>query len=196
MNKNSFFDKVMLEADGDDAPDVPSETNDNSPPDINNEPPPDISEDNNSPPDISDGTEDNSPPDIDFNEEEDDPGFEDEEQSEENDENNNLGFDEKISAIMNMNLYQRFLSLLNTVGGQISMVKRNSDMLYTISNESLDILESLKKLDENIRLYLSNYFLDENFSKNLLFFNKCINLLKLLNTIFEKNIKKGIKSLE
>lgn len=193
MNKNSFFNKVMLEADGDDAP---SETNDNSPPDINNEPPPDISEDNNSPPDISDGTEDNSPPDIDFNEEEDDPGFEDEEQPEENDENNNLGFDEKISAIMNMNLYQRFLSLLNTVGGQISMVKRNSDMLYTISNESLDILESLKKLDENIRLYLSNYFLDENFSKNLLFFNKCINLLKLLNTIFEKNIKKGIKSLE
>lgn len=193
MNKNSFFNKVMLEADGDDAP---SETNDNSPPDINNEPPPDISEDNNSPPDISDGTEDNSPPDIDFNEEEDDPGFEDEEQPEENDENNNLGFDEKISAIMNMNLYQRFLSLLNTVGGQISMVKRNSDMLYTISNESLDILESLKKLDENIRLYLSNYFLDENFSKNLLFLNKCINLLKLLNTIFEKNIKKGIKSLE
>jgi len=107
----------------------------------------------------------------------------------------NLGLDEKISAIMNMNLYQRYLSLLNTIGGQLTMIKNNSDILHTLSADSLDIVESLKKLDENIRLYLKNSFLNENYSKNLLFFNKCLNLLKLLNDVFDSNVKKGIKTI-
>ena len=46
-----------------------------------------------------------------------------------------------------------------------------------------NLVEFVKRLDENIRLYLKNSFINENYSKNLLFFNKCLNLLKLLNDI-------------
>lgn len=95
---------------------------------------------------------------------------------------------------MNMQLYQRYLSLLNTITGQLTTVKNNSDVLYGISPDSLDIIEQLKKLDENVRLYIKNSFLHENYSKNLLFFNKCLNLLQLLNVEFDKVIQKGIKS--
>lgn len=201
MSDLTLFDRVMFEA-PDDSPDVPSESND-TPPDMpsapqeSNESLPDLSEDNNDPPpDMmeDDGGDGSQPPDIEDDYEDEEAFLDDE--PEEDPASGNLRFDEKISAIMNMNLYQRFLSLLNTIGSQVSTIKRNSDMLYTISNNSLDIIESLKKLDENIRLYLSNYFLNENYSKNLLFFNKCLNLLKLLNTVFEKNIQKGVRSIE
>lgn len=201
MSDLTLFDRVMFEA-PEDSPDVPSESND-TPPDMpsapqeSNESLPDLSEDNNDPPpDMmeDDGGDGSQPPDIEDDYEDEEAFLDDE--SEEDPASGNLRFDEKISAIMNMNLYQRFLSLLNTIGSQVSTIKRNSDMLYTISNNSLDIIESLKKLDENIRLYLSNYFLNENYSKNLLFFNKCLNLLKLLNTVFEKNIQKGVRSIE
>lgn len=104
--------------------------------------------------------------------------------------------DEKVSAIMNMNLYQRFLTLLTEIENQITMIKTNMDMLRTVSPETLDSLSSLKKLNENIRLYLKNSFSNENYSKNLLFFNKCLNLLKLLNDIFGRNIRKGVKGVE
>lgn len=206
--KLSLFDRVMFEAPGDEAPpDIPSEGTgppDAGPPemtDTNNEAPDMQEEDGASPPDFDDGGGSEGPPDMGDDlgdDQQDDQGFGDDQPAEgdEQDPNQNLNFDEKISAIMNMNLYQRFLSLLNNIGGQLSMIKNNSDMLYTLSNDSLDIIESLKKLDENVRLYLSNYFLNENYSKNLLFFNKCLNLLKLLNNIFEKNIQKGIKSME
>lgn len=205
MNKVSLFDKVMYEAPGD-PPDISAEgagPPDTGPPDLSSgssETPPDMTDEGGgeTPPDIGDG-EGTDPPDmeVDFGDENpEDQGFGDDQSMEGEDQTQNLNFDEKISAIMNMNLYQRFLSLLNNIGGQLSMIKNNSDMLYTLSNESLDILESLKKLDENVRLYLANYFLNENYSKNLLFFNKCLNLLKLLNNIFEKNIQKGIRSME
>ena len=95
-----------------------------------------------------------------------------------------------------MNLYQRYLTLLNTNGSQLTMIKNNSDILFTLSKDSLSIVEKLKKLDENIRLYLKNSFLHENYSKNLLFFNKCLNLLKILNDIFDKEVRKGIKGTE
>ena len=206
--KLSLFDRVMFEAPGDETPpDIPSEGTsppDAEPPEVidtNNEGPPDMQEEEGaSPPDFDDGGG-GEPPDMGGDlgdEQQGDEGFGDEQPAEgdEQDPNQNLNFNEKISAIMNMNLYQRFLSLLNNIGGQLSMINNNSDMLYTLSNDSLDIIESLKKLDENVRLYLTNYFLNENYSKNLLFFNKCLNLLKLLNSIFEKNINKGIKSME
>jgi len=187
----SLFQQIIYEAPGDENP----------PPDIGSgEPSPDIPED---PPDIDMSAGDDTgggsvedPPDIGMGDEEGygDPG---EEYGGENQEGEpELNVDEKISAIMNMNLYQRYLSLLNNIGNQLSVIKNNSDMLFTLSNESLDIISSLKKLDENIRLYLSNYYMDESYSKNLLFFNKCINLLKLLNDIFDKNIRKGIKEIE
>lgn len=107
-----------------------------------------------------------------------------------------LGIDDKVSAIMNMNLYQRFISLLTSIGTQITSIKNNSDVLYTLSKDSVDIVQSLKNLDENIRLYLKNTFINENYSKNLLFFNKCLNLLKLLNDIFDKNVRKGINAMK
>ena len=68
-------------------------------------------------------------------------------------------------------------------------------MIYALSPEAPDIIGSLKKLDENIRLYLDNIFVNENYSRNLLFFDKCLNLLKLLNDAFDGSIQKGIKAM-
>ena len=206
-DKLSLFDKIMFEAPGEDPPDIPaggSPPPDNSPPDMNEDisDPPDLhGDEGGSPPDIDNGLDPNGPPDMGGDEfadgDQEGQGFDDGTgEDNEEDPNQNFSFDEKISGIMNIRLYQRFLSLLNNIGGQLSMIKSNSDMLYTLSNDSLNIIESLKKLDENVRLYLTNYFLNENYSKNLLFFNKCLNLLELLNIIFEKNIQKGIKSME
>lgn len=195
--KNDFFNKYLFEAPEDDqAPDVAA-ANTSAAPDVPDEAPP---ADDESPPDMVDdgGGSEEMPPDIsdDAGGEFDDSGFEDDpgDGSEETDKN--LGLDEKISAIMNMNLYQRYLSLLNQIASQLSMMKNNTDILHTISPESIDVIDSLKKLDENIRLYIKNTFLNENYSKNLLFFNKCLNLLKLLNDVFDTNIKKGLTSIK
>lgn len=110
--------------------------------------------------------------------------------------NQELHLNEKISAIMNMQLYQRFLSLLNVAKGQVSSISDNSDILASIVPETFDILSSLKRLDENINLYLSNKFLNTDYSMNLLFFNKCLNLLKFVNDMFDQKVHKGIKSAE
>lgn len=97
---------------------------------------------------------------------------------------------------MNVQLYQKFLSLLNNIGSELTMCKINNDILYTLSPDTMNLVPALKKLDENIRLYLQNAFIHENYSKNLLFFNKCLNLLKLLNDVFDKDVKKGVDSME
>lgn len=199
MNELSMFERFLFEAPGDDPPpdvappDQPEETSD--PPDM----PADISDD---PPDMGgDPGEmpDDGPPDMpgdDFGGDSDPDGM-DMDGSDPSEQNAaDLGLDEKISSIMNMNLYQRFLSLLNTISSQLTMLKNNGDVLYTLSENSLGTIKSLEKLEENIRLYLKNYFLNENYSKNLLFFNKCLNLLKLLTDVFDENIKKGIKAMK
>ena len=175
--------------------------------------PPDINSDNqniedSSPPDMPTGGDNNSddmsdqaPPDMDFN---DDESFEniDDESNEEFDTdgledltNNqtNMQLSEKISAIMNQKLYQRFLSLLNKVQTQLTAVKKNSDILFVLSDKMIDTLKILERLDENIHLYLKHKFTNTDFSDNLLFFNKCLNLLQLANIMFDKNIHKGIK---
>lgn len=197
MGELSMFERFLYEAPGDDPPDAPATE---SPPDVPAEAP-----DDSGPPDIPDDagadTADDGPPDMPPDGEDgfdDGGGFGDEGDGGEGSQDNsdNLGLDDKVSAIMNMNLYQRFLSLMNTIGGQLTMLRNNGDVLYTLSSTSLDIVESLKKLDENIRLYLKNTFLNENYSKNLLFFNKCLNLLKLLNDVFDKDVRKGIKSMK
>lgn len=153
------------------------------------------------PPDIPDdaGTEsdNDAPPDMPEEDPSDeglgDTGFDDGQQQEEEDPNKTMKLDAKVSTVMNVNLYQRYLTLLNTINTQLSMIKNNGDMIYTLSDQTSSIIASLKKLDENIRLYLSNIFLEENYSRNLLFFNKCLNLLKLLNDSFDASIQKGIK---
>ena len=153
------------------------------------------------PPDIPDdvGTEsdNDAPPDMPDEDPSDDglgdTGFDDGQQQEEEDPNKTMKLDAKVSTVMNVNLYQWYLTLLNTINTQLSMIKNNGDMIYTLSDQTSSIIASLKKLDENVRLYMSNIFLEENYSRNLLFFNKCLNLLKLLNDSFDASIQKGIK---
>ena len=194
--EDNIFKRFLFEAPEDDIPPDMVDTPPEVPDGAENDEPPDIpdSPSDDSSMDTSPSTDD-APPDIPDEFGEDDFGEEDN-TSEENPNLNNLGLDDKVSAIMNMNLYQRYLTLLNNIGGQLNMIKNNNDILYTISNDSLDIVDSLKKLDENIRLYLKNSFINENYSKNLLFFNKCLNLLKLLNDVFDSDIKKGLKEIE
>lgn len=197
----SIFTQYMTEA-PDDPPDIPAE--DAGPPDIPDDMPADEPTDaggDGSPPDIDDGSDmgADAPPDIGMDDQG-DGGFGDDGASEDDQESEdspqNFELDEKISAIMNMNLYQRFLSLLDSLGNQLIGLNNNSDVLSSVTPECNDMISSLKKLDENIRLYLKNYFIHENYSKNLLFFNKCLNLLKLLNDNFDKKVRKGIKSVE
>ena len=195
--ETSMFDRIFLEAPGDPPPDMPADT---APADTGGDAPPEMDmgagdQDIGDPPDIGGDDISGDPPDLseeDFENE--DQGMGD--QPEEEDPNSNLEFDEKISRIMNMNLYQRYLALLNNISGQLTMLNDNSDTLYAVSEDSIDIIASLKKLDENVRLYLKNYFIQENFSKNRLFFDKCLNLLNLLNEIFQKKIEKGLKHVE
>ena len=135
--ESNIFERFLFEAPEDD---IPPDMVDNGPPDVpdgaENDEPPDLPEDDLGGDDA--GVSDDMPdmPDE-FGEED----FNDEGMSEdmpdegESNGNNlqNLGLDDKISAIMNMNLYQRFLTLLNTIGNQLTMIKNNSDILYTLS---------------------------------------------------------------
>lgn len=186
MDNIGRFLKVLYEAPDDAPPDI----GDTGPPEM-----PDVSPDTAAPdmpeadmgmPDEMGGTEDDM-----F-------GMGDEENQDPNDPNQQpqMELDEKISAIMNQQLYQRYLALLNTITNQLSSIKNNSDVLLSISKESIELIDKIKKLDENVRLYIKNSFLHENYSKNLLFFNKCLNLLKLLNNEFDRVIHKGINSME
>lgn len=195
-----LFKQFLFEAPGDDPP--PDLGEEPQSQDLNNGAPPELNDDSgdgdmDSPPELGGddmmmGGDDGAPPELG-----DDTGFGDDEGSgAEQDPNQNMEVDEKISAIMNANLYQRFLSLLGDVTNQISAIKDNSDIIYSLAPDSSKTVSSLKKLEENINLYLNNYFATENYSKNLLFFNKCLNLLKLLNDAFDKNIQKGIRTSE
>ena len=201
MNDLDFFTQFLYEAPGDDPPpdagdNMSTEVEDPSPPDMASEDmgfdsPPDIGGDDMGMADMGGGFDD-SPPDMG------EEGFASEEgdgQTAE-DPNEAMQLDDKVSAIMNQRLYQKYLSLINRISNEISQIKNNNDILYSISPDSLDIIESLNKLDENIHLYLKNNFMNEDYSKNLLFFNKCINLWPLLNKVFDKKIKSGIRNSE
>jgi len=196
----NFFTRYLSEAPDETPPDVAAAQEDSGTPDVpENGPdidagPPDMSDD------IGEETTDDGPPDLDDNFDSgfggDDTSDEDNQEGEGSDpEKVDLGLDEKVSAIMNQQLYQRFLNLISSIANQLTMIKNNNDILYTLSEDTLETESSLKKLDENIRLYIKYNFVNENYSKNLLFFNKCLNLLKLLNDAFDKNIRKGIKDL-
>ena len=188
-----LFKKFLYEAPGDDPPDVATTSNDQTDP----PPVPDEGADDSGPPEINDNPDDidTGPPEINddvgtddtFGE---DPMATDEEQQPE------LELNEKISAIMNMNLYQRYLELLSNINSEISQMKDNSDMLYAITPSSVEMVANLSKLDENINMYINHYFMNNDYSKNLLFFNKCLNLLALLNKSFDDDVKKGVKSID
>jgi len=136
------------------------------------------------------------PPDVDMPAEGEDPGAEmdmgmDMGGTENEEGEEELEISDKISLAMNANLYQRYLTLLNTVNQEISSIKNVNDIIYTVAPRSLETLQPLNKLAENLNLYLAHNFLDNNYSKNLLFYNKCLNLLKLLTQVFSQELKKG-----
>lgn len=180
-----FFSQYLTEAPEDEET-TPEEQPDDGPPDLDNigtDDPPDLG-------DIGEEPLDDEPPDI-------GDDFQDGEQAPSDE--NQINVDDlggKVSAILNHQLYQRFLNLLTSIGGQLTSLKNNIDVLYVLTTEVDEIEMSLKKLDENIRIYLKSNFLQENYSKNLLFYNKCINLLSLLNDSFNAKVSKGIKKAE
>lgn len=189
-----YFKQFLYEAPGDDPPPDISQQDDSG----GDVMPPDLPEDNSidmgadGPPDLPDDS--GTPPDM-----EDDSGFGGDEfggEEQQEDQNEKMELDEKISAIMNRNLYQRFLELLGSVTSQISQIKDNRDVLNSIVEDIQGFLSRLTDLEENIRLYLKNYFIHEDYGKNRLFFNKCLNLVSLLNMIFDDAIKKGIKHVD
>lgn len=188
---------------------------DDAPPDINlgsdqadDSPPPDISDDSS-----NEQGSDDMPPDLNMNDTSgdfddtsfgdegmDDAGFGEDESGGEDASNNqednpdNMNLPEKVSAIMNNQLYQRYLSMLNSVGTQISQMTDNGDVLFSLMKDGYsELLNKFKKLDENIKLWMKNNFINSDYSKNLLFFNMCLNLQSLLNESFNKKIKKGVK---
>lgn len=204
-NENlSFFERFLFEAPGDDPPDAPAAdtaADATGPPDMpagDAGEPPDLGGDVGGDPPADEGSGDpDAPPDLGGDDSFDGAGGDNGSgDGTEDGEDPNAGLDDKVSDIMNVQLYQKFLSLLNNIGSELTMCKINNDILYTLSPDTMNLVPALKKLDENIRLYLQNAFIHENYSKNLLFFNKCLNLLKLLNDVFDKDVKKGVDSME
>ena len=191
----SLFESFLFEAEGD-PPDLPAD--DNGPPEMPPDDPPDMGGDDaptDAPADITD-----DPPEMGGDDTSDDFGTDEATDDAQDDapakKNENMALDDKVSAIMNANLYQRFLGLLTQITDQISSIKNNMDILHSVAPSSTETFSALTRLAENIRLYLTGSFEHENYSKNLLFFNKCLNLLKLLNDGFNKDIKKGIKEIK
>ena len=202
-----IFEKFLMEAD--DAPDLQPDT---APPDIPNEgdvgttmdDPPDMG----NPDDVGDmGDIGEDPPEMGMDDTGNDFGMDDQgddssdSEEDQNDgmdlnQDGNIGLDDKVSAILNNTLYQKYLSLLSNISQELSSIRNNNDIVYALSDDASSIVDSLNRLDENIRLYMKNSFQNENYSKNLLFFNKCLNLLKLLNDSFNSSIKKGMHSMK
>lgn len=189
----SLFEQWMFEAPEDEVPpdeamEAPADDAGGDPPDISDDPP-DISDDGGSvdvgdPPDIGDdGMDDYS-----------DIGDNPDEGGEENSPKD-MEVDEKLSAVLNVNLYQHYTELLGQIDAQLVSIKNNSDILYSISKDIGEVINSLKKLDENVRLYINNNFTNGRYEENLLFYNKCKNLYKLLNDKFDNLIHKGIKEV-
>ena len=172
-----FFERVLLEEGEEDAPadDMAAEGSD--PPDMGSDVESDFGGDSG---DFGGGGDDFG---SDFG---DDSGGD---SSGEEGDDKEPSFGEKISNVLNSKLYQRYLSLLNRVENEILSIKNNLDVFNIICQKSAESVEVLKKLSENIRIYLNEFFLKENYSKNLLFFNKCINLYKLTNDQIVKLMK-------
>lgn len=195
MSNKSLFEQWLFEAPGDDpppdepeaattAPDVPEDPPADDPPDLDAN---DIGGADDAPPDdIDDG-----PPDLN----EDDFGGDDfgGDIGGSGQDVNNMGLDSKVSAILNLNLYQSYVELVSQVSSQLASIKHNADLLYAITPDTEQIVTALRKLEENLRLYIDNNFVDERYEKNLLFYNKCKNLNKFLNDKFDSLIHKGIK---
>ena len=103
------------------------------------------------------------------------------------------GLSDKVSTILNQKLHRKMSALLNDIGSQLSSIKDNSDMLLSISIGSQSMIDELSLLEENIRLYMTNIFLQRSYEINMEFYNKSVNMLKLLNDKFNMDIDNGIR---
>lgn len=188
--KQGIFWKLFTEAEGDDdaADDPPDMAEDDAPAD-------------DSPPDMDDGgdMDDEDPPDIGGGGDgyDADDGFGD---SAAGDDNGNkkeeiTGLSNKVSAVLNERLYKQVLALLSQITVKKEMVRDNIDMIRTIDPDATGITEDLTRLEENIRDYSDHTFLNENYSSNMLFYTKCLNLFNLLCARFSERLSKGIKKV-
>lgn len=188
MAQLSLFEQWMFEAPGDD----PNVAPDSTPDAPATEAPPDTSADN-APPDIGeDAPADDGPPDI-SDDSFDDGGLED--APPEEDAAKNMNLSDKVSSILSAGLYQNYLELISQIGSQMASIKSNSDILYALTDDMEAIVNSLRKLDENIRLYIDTFYINKRYEENLLFYNKCKNLSRLINDKFDQAIHKGIKEV-
>lgn len=187
-----YFKRLLYEASEDDPP-----------PDVDDSSPPDLPEEDNSismddPPDIGGddfGGDAPPPPDMDGGGSDFDDGGTDAFDDAPDDENQgqDMQLGQKVSAILNQSLYQQFLKLLDETSSKTTQMKDNTDVLYAITPECTDIVDSLTELKTNLQLYLKHHFVNRDYSQNLQFFNMCLNLLALLDKSFDMAIKKGIK---
>lgn len=99
-------------------------------------------------------------------------------------------FDKKVSDILNRELYQHYMSLKKTINQELTMLENNIDYINSEVMKETDIVEILKKLEENMDLYLANYFVNSNYSKNVFFYNKCLNMVNLVNLEFKRVLEK------
>jgi len=188
MNKEDMY-KFLFEAPGDeDEPttDAPAEDapTDEAPPDMN------TTDEGGTDVDVTDDPGDNGPPDIDMGNDDFDSDFSSDEGSTEN-----ISVPEKISAILNVNLYKNFMKLISDIGTQLNTIKHNIDMFNALTPTTSDTVDQFHKLDENVRLYMTTKFRDERYENNQLFYDKCKTLYQFLNEKFGKEINKGIKNI-
>lgn len=100
-------------------------------------------------------------------------------------------FDKKISDTLNRNLYQHYISLKKTINQELTMTEDNLDFIDPEVLKDTNLVEILKKLSSNMDLYLMNNFLNNDYSKNVFFYNKCLNMVNLVNIEFSKALKKS-----
>ena len=178
--------KFLFEAPGDED-EATTEAPEETPPADDN--PPDMGDDVAADEPMDDEGGLDGPPDIG-----DDFGDEDSFTDDTGEDTQNLTIDEKISSILNVNLYKNYLSLLSDIGTQLNTIKNNIDIFQAISDKTEETVTAIKNLDKNLRTYMMDTFQDERYENNMLFYNKCKALYKLLNEKFEKDIRKSIKS--
>ena len=176
----------MFEAPGDDPEVAPDATQSEEPAEVADEP----AADDNMNDGVDDTPPDSGPPDI-TDDSFDDTGFDSD--ISEDDGAPEMKFGDKVSSILNAGLYQNYLELVSNISSQLSTIKTNSDILYAITDDMEIIIESLRKLEENIRIYIDTFYINKRYEENLLFYNKCKNLNRLINDKFDQAIHKGIK---
>ena len=192
-DKNIFW-QVMFEAEGDEQQEAAPEETSEDPPDIGGD---EYASDDGG----ADANVDNSdaPPDMGGDEFSSDDSFGDEDGSDDSGEEKEtedsapVGLDNKVSAILNAGLYKKNLALLSELTLKRNTIKDNIDVIRTLDPDAMEISENLQRLEDNIREYNDHTFLDENYSKNRLFYDKCLNMYNLLCQRFRDQMAKAIK---